>query len=260
MKNHTKWICVLVGPALLGATSLWAQDAGQGQAQAPMVEIYGCNFIGDANMEDLIAVSNRWNDWADRHGYEDYMAALLTPIMYSNDLTADVFWLGSSSNGDSFGAELGTWITEGSDMQAEFMEILDCQTHMLFGEWILREPEGPIPDSPVLSFQNCTLQPGRNISEAIGAGGRWANYVATNGHDVFMSQLYPSAGLPSDASYAFKGVMGHESAAAYGRFLSTMTGNSFAGAGVAFAINSPFYSCDSARVYSVRWVRTPETS
>lgn len=147
---------------------------GQGQAQTPMVEIYGCNFIGQADMDDLIAVTNRWNNWADRHDYEDYTAALLTPIMYSDELTADVLWLGASTDGDSFGLELGTRIAEGSDMQAEFMEILDCQTHTLFGEWILREPEGPLPDAPLLSFQNCTLQTGRNISEAIGAGGRWA--------------------------------------------------------------------------------------
>lgn len=255
MKKFSGWICLLFGATMFWGAHAVAQNQASAQPPVPMIEIFGCTFIGDNDMDDLLAVTARWNRWADDHAITDYTALIMTPVMFSDALTADVFWLGANPSGAAFGAGLGRWMSEGADMNAEFEEVVDCASHSLFAEVILREPGGPPPEAGVVSFQDCTIHAGRSIAEAVGAGERWADYVGTNGPDVFMSQLFPVAGISPDADYNFKAVAGFESADAYGEFLSTLTGNGFAGATAAQGIFGPYVDCDSSRLYAANFVR-----
>ena len=244
----------------VGATCCWigsaaAQNQGAGQPPAGMVEIYGCNFNDGSGMEDLLAVTARWNRWADDRGVTDYTAAIMTPVLHSDEMTADVLWVGANSSGGEFGAGLGQWLTEGADLNAEFGEVVDCSSHSLFAEVVFREPQGPPPENGVASFQDCTINPGRNIGETLAASGRWANYVGENGPDIFMAELFPFAGLTGDADYTYKAVAGFPSADAYGEFLDMMTGNGFAGANAANGIIGPYVSCNSSRLYALNFVR-----
>ena len=259
MNQKNKWLSVLFAPALLWAGTVAAQIPLPNQGQpAPMVEIFGCNYTGDNGMEDLLAVTERWNRWADSQELTDYTAVVLAPIMYSEEYPFDVVWLGANPSGASFGEGLGLWLSEGGDLRAEFEAVTDCVMHSVFAEVILRQPEGPPPEAGIVAMQNCTLLEGRNIGETLGAGGRWAEWVGNSGSDVFMSQLYPFAGLAPDQNYTYKAVTGYESAEAYGQFLNTMTQNGFAGANAAVGILGPYVNCDSTRLYATNFVRIAE--
>ena len=63
MKHFRRWFYFLLAPVCLGAVTAAAQNQNpnQGMPAAPMVEIFGCTYNGDNDLEDLIAVSNRWN-------------------------------------------------------------------------------------------------------------------------------------------------------------------------------------------------------
>jgi hypothetical protein len=143
-------------------------------------------------------------------------------------------------------------------MQAEFADVTDCSMHSLFAAVSLRQPGGPPPAGGLVGLQNCTLNEGRSIGETLAAGGRWAEWLSSNGANVFMAQLYPFAGIGADESFTFKQITGYESAQAFGQFLNTMTQNGFAGANAALGIMGPYVSCDSTRLYAMNWVRQPQ--
>jgi hypothetical protein len=112
MKQKKRWLYLLIAPASLAVGTVAAQQQLPNQGQpAPMVEFYGCNFIGDNGMDDLLAVAERWNSWADRNGVADYTAVILMPVMHSEDFPFDVLWLGANPNGVSFGQGLGQWLS-----------------------------------------------------------------------------------------------------------------------------------------------------
>ena len=243
---------------LFGATLIWSGSvAAQDEQLTGMVEVFSCSYIDDNGMDELQAVADRWNDWADDHDVTDYTALIMSPLIRSDEMTYDVLWYGAYPSGNAMGAGLGQWLREGGELNEAFGEVVDCASTSLFAEAITREFTGETPELGVAAFQNCTIDEGRNIGETLAAAGRWGEYVAANGPVTYMAQLYPFGGLRPDSDYSFKAIVGFESPEGFGEFMHMLTSNGFAGANAFQGILAPYIDCDSARIYAVDFVRVP---
>jgi hypothetical protein len=226
------------------------QDAMQ---PTPILEAFGCTFKGNNDMDDFRAVTARWNAWADRHNVKDYSAFILTPYLYSAQLTYDLVWLGGWPSGAAMGAGEALWFAEGQDLQADFDAVSDCTVHQQFAEFVIRRPQGPPPERNGLAmFRDCEMKPGRAVSEAITALQQWTAYAAEKGDDVFTAMLFTLAGESDEADYDFKVLDGFASAQAYGAHTDMYTGGGFLRAD---ELLGPVMECDSPRMYVLNRAR-----
>lgn len=236
--------------ALLCAQSVTAQE--DAPMPTPVVEIFGCNFNDGNDMEDLLAVTARWNAWADRNDSTDYTAFIAVPYLYSDQLTFDALWIGGWPNGAAMGAGEALWFTEGQDLAADFDAVADCSVHAQFAEVVIHAPEGAPPENGLAAFSDCSVREGRTVPEAITALTQWSEYLADRGHDMFSAILFPLAGESSEADYMFKAVDGFQSVEAYGAFVDTYTGGGFTRADELFG---RLLDCNSPRLYMLDLVR-----
>ena len=245
-------------PIAVGCATVLILDTAVGQEEAPtptpVIEIFGCTYNDGNDMEDLLAVTARWNAWADRNEIDDYTAILFTPYLYSGQLTYDVLWLGAWPNGTAMGAGEAVWFAEGGDLGDDFDAVVDCSAHAQFAEVVIREPGGPPPEGGMAAFQDCTVHDGRTVPEAIEAVTEWSSYLAENGSEPFSAILFALAGESPEADYTFKAVEGFESIEAYGQFVDVYTRGGFQRAEDLFG---RLLTCDSPRLYRIDPVRLP---
>jgi hypothetical protein len=219
---------------------------------APL-EIIACNFIGDANMDDLNAVVDSWNEWMDENGNNDYMGVVLTPQYHSAALAVDVLWLGAWQSGAAM-AGMEQLLTEGTDILEDFGQVLDCGSHQAFAVNNIKPPAEPDGTINPVAFTNCTINEGRIGPEGRAAIEEFSEYLTENGHGGGHWILRPAAGETADASYSFKWIRGHSSYAEMGDYFDLM----FNGGGFQYLgdLTERVMSCDSPRVYNARVVRT----
>jgi hypothetical protein len=248
----------VVGSALVTLLALGGAQAQQGEApNIVIVEIYGCTYNDGNDMSDLMAVTNRWNRWADEHNLTDYSANILTPHLYSPAFPYDVLWLGVYNNAQAMGSGEGVWLAEGGQLNAAFGEVVSCNVHAQYAGVAAHVPatEPNQSDNRVnlLAFQDCSLHTERTIPEAIDAHRQWGEFLAERGSDNFMGAIIPIAGEDPDADYDYKAVTGFDSAEAYGRFISTVVPGGLQRAGQLFGRVT---ECDTSRLYTSVPVRT----
>lgn len=257
MRSRT---ALAIGSAL--ATLLAIGNANSQESEAPnfvIVEIFGCNYNSGNDMSDLMEVTDRWNDWADETGTTDYTASILTPYLYSTAFPYDVIWLGVYPSPESMGSGQTRWLSDGTELNADFAEVVDCTVHAQYVGIATHLPEDPPDQSDgkvnLTAFQDCSLHSERTVQEALAAHGQWGNYLAENGSDVFMGALIPIAGEDPDADYDYKSIAGFDSAEAYGQFLGTIVPGGLQRAGQLFG---RLTDCDTSRIYLSNQVRAAE--
>ena len=230
------------------------QDDGPGFA---VIEIFGCTFNDGNDMGDLMAVTDRWNDWADSNGVTDYTANIMTPYFYSTAFPYDVLWLGVYPGAEAMGEGVARWLADGQAMNEEFGEVVTCAVHGQFIGVPAHIPATPPAQDDGMvnlsAFQDCTLINETSNPEALAAHGRWGDYLAENGSDVFMAALFPIAGEDPAAGYDYKAVANFSSAVAYGNFIGTIVPGGLNTAGQIFGRTT---ECDTSRVYVSQQVRS----
>ena len=251
-----KKILTCVTGVFLMMTGIQSANAQQPGAPRPLIEIYGCNFVGNNDMNDLLTVTARWNAWADRHEQTGYTAIILSPYFFSADLGYDAVWMGVYPDGATMGAGQSVWLAEGQDMQAEFDSVASCDTHQHFVGLVVHEPEGGPPPATggLIAFQNCKLHHGRRVPEAMAASTQWSEYLAEMGFEGLSGLLVPVAGETGDADYNFKRIFGFRDVAAYGKMLDIITSGGVTRANELF---ENLMDCDSNRIYVSNRVRAP---
>jgi hypothetical protein len=218
----------------------------------PIVEIYSCNFRANKTMNDLHAVTARFNAWADKNKMTDYTAFIVTPMLHGADRKNDALWLGAWPNGTSMGVDEALYATQGREIDAAFDSVANCESHAQYAEVVVHQPQTPPPEHGVAMFTDCTLRSGRTVPEALAALGQWSEYVASKGSPPFSAVLFALAGLPNDAHYTFKAVDGFDSMQAYGKYLDMYTAGGFMRAE---ELLDRVMDCNSARVYGLERVR-----
>ena len=243
---------VLGAVAALTATTAFAQQTAP-PAPTTVVEIYGCKFNANKGMNELHAVTTRWNAWADKNKATNYTAFIATPFLHSAELQNDVLWLGAWPNATAMAADEALFATkEGRDIDAAFDAVGKCASHSLYAEVLIRRPKTPPPASGVATFRDCTVRDGRTVEEAITALGQVGEYFAGRGSDTFSAILFPLAGLPNDAHYTFKAVEGFDSMQSFGKNADLYTGGGFIRVE---ELLGRILECNSARVYTLERVR-----
>jgi len=227
-----------------------AHAQNEGVTWAPL-ELFGCTFNGNADMDDLNAVIESWNEWMDENGSNDYTAVVLSPHFTAASFPFDVLWIGIWQNGAAM-AGLQQWLTEGGEIQEDFSEVIDCSLHQGFAVNNVKQPveaTGVVP----AAFSNCTVNEGRTGPEGRAAIVEWASYLAENGVDSGHWILRPAAGEAADADYTFKWVRSYPSWEELGEYFELV----FNGGGFQRLqqISGRVMSCDSPRVYNTRIVR-----
>jgi hypothetical protein len=245
-------ILTLLGSGV-SAVVLFASPAiAQENAPTPVIEIYGCNFKANNDMDNLLAATARWNTFADRNNVKDYTAFIATPYLHSPDLTYDALWLGGWPNGAAMGAGEALYFTKGQEVAAGFDAVADCSSHAQYAEVVIRQPQGPPPQNGVAVFSDCTVHEGRTVPEAITALTQWGEYLKGRGSDGFSALLFGLAGLEGDADFTFKYIEGFDSIQAYGKFTDVYTGGGFLKGDELFG---RLLTCNSSRVYNLNRVR-----
>ena len=252
-KSIRVWITAACATVFF-VNSLSAQE--EQNAPTTLVDIFVCNYNDGNDMDDLLAVTESWNNWADENNISDYTAILLTPNLFSDQTAFDVGWLGVSPNGAAMGATEALWLAEGQDLQADFAEVIDCTSHTRYAVVPIRTPSEPPPEDAngpgLLSFSDCALHEERIVPEAMDALGEWTEYLAEQGHDGFGGMLFGVAGQRDDINFNFKWVQGFPDADAYGRLTDIITRGGFLRAG---ELLGRLLDCDSPRVYVTNQVR-----
>lgn len=247
----------IVGSGLIALLLLGVAHGQEGEApNVVIVEIYGCTFNAGNDMSDLMAVTNRWNDWADERNLNDYTADILTPYLYSSAFPYDVIWLGVYPNAEAMGAGQAVWLAEGGELNDDFGEVVTCSIHAQFAGLAAHIPANPPDESDnavnLTAFQDCSLHDERTIPEAVAAHGQWGEFLAERGSDNFMGMIVPIAGEDPEADYDYKAITGFSSAEAYGNFIGTVVPGGLQRANQLFG---RLTDCDTSRVYQSVQVR-----
>ncbi|HEY5622928.1 MAG TPA: hypothetical protein VIV14_04130 [Gammaproteobacteria bacterium] len=236
------------GALVLGQNTASAQ---QGPLTWAPLEIYGCTFNDGSNMDDLDAVIDTWNEWMDENSQNNYTAIVLMPQYVAGSFAYEVLWVGAWQDSAAI-AGMQQWLTEGSEINAEFGEVVTCPLRQGFAVANVKPPAEAEDIAPV-AFQNCTIAENRGGLDARIAITEFGEFLSEQGHEGGQWILRPAAGEEADASYSFKWVRSHPSYAALGSYfdiifnrggfqrLGELTGN--------------VMSCDSPRVYNARVVR-----
>jgi len=218
------------------------------------VETFTCDYLDGKGPADLDAVIAHWNAWMDERDQHDYFAVTLTPFYFGAD-TFDVAWLGSWLGGEAMGRSLDLWVNEGSEMNAEFFEVLSCDTHSNFAATELKTPDGPDRESFLLAFSDCTGPDSSEGWDQLMSGmDAWSAYLTENGYHQGNWMLFPVYG-GGGAEFDFKLVKGYDNHTQLGQDYQRFSDN--ADWEKQGELLGAYMDCDDARVYQGTVRRRP---
>ena len=206
-----------VSVVVLGLVPAYADNHEQQARRFVPVETFTCNYRAGKGPADLDTVIDNWNEWMDDNGGEDYFAMTLTPHYYGEN-TFDVGWLGSWSSGEAMGRGTDLWMSKGSEIGAQFDEVLDCVSHTNFATTEFKSPgDGPAPDTLVLAFSDCTGPDEQGKwPELMGGLEAWAKYQTETGYHEGSWMMFPAYG-GGDFDFDFKMAAGWDNHTQFGQ-------------------------------------------
>jgi len=184
---------------MLGTTGTYAQD---GPTWVPL-EMIGCSFINDADMDDFDAVVETWNEWMDDNNQSDYTAFVNLPHFTAASFPYDLLWMGVWNDGAALSG-VQQWLTEGGDVLEDFLEITECPLHQAFASTSIKRMGGVTGVIIPVESSDCTLHDGRVESEARNALIVWIEFLTEHGSDAGHWILRPGPGGETDDDYSFK--------------------------------------------------------
>lgn len=243
---------LLVTAAAASCLAFTQSGAQEAPTWAP-VEIFGCTFVDGATMADLDAVIADWNQWMDDNGQNNYAAFVLTPHFTAASFEYEIGWLGVWENGEALAGEQ-LWLTEGTEINEDFLDVLACPLHQALAIAEVREI-GEVAEGDIVpaEFANCTINEGRTGPEAHAAITEYANYMGENGSQAGHWVLRVGPGEEPDATYSFKWLTAYPSWAEIGNDFEAYFNEG--GDAVLNDLTGRVFSCDVPRLYNTRMVR-----
>jgi len=248
-----KWSSIPFGfaLALAGPGEALAQD------QPPVVlpvELFLCNYIGGNDIDDLNAVNDDYNEWADANGLNSITSLVLTPNFHSDELEFDVIGMDIWESGAAMGSGIAQMMAPGSPIP-DYEEVVDCPAHQMFALVGIKPPQDE-GETAVFEFTDCTVKENRTADDGIVAVTAvvelWADWGVGDAHAV----LFPVAGEAGDADYTFKWLTRYPSWEAFGTVFDRYAAGAVAQAG---QILENVMECNSSRMYDVTSIRQMQT-
>ena len=211
------------------------------------VELYACSYKEQKGPDDLDKVVDKWNAWADKHGIDDYAAWTLTPYYFGAEQEFDVIWLGAGKDAVALGKAQDTYLSENEGMDAEFNEVITCDTHANMASINFKAPpKGATPKNTVMTFSDCSYKDGASFSALSAAMGEWSQHMSDAGSKAGVWHWYPAYGGGGE-EFSFKWIEAHKNFEELGDdYESFGNGGGFVTSGRLFG---HLLSCDSSRAY-----------
>jgi hypothetical protein len=246
--NELKSVCF--GAVL--STLLLAGGAHAQEQQPLPVEIWGCEFVDGAGMNDLVPVHNAFNQWADQNGITELSLSTMTNMFTSPEDDYDVLYVGAWGSGAALGDGYTKFYSDSfADVAAAFDQVVDCDLHAYFVgnqvvPWSEERGGGPV------QFQDCTVLENVSDADAIASIADFAGSVSGPSLGGF-AVLFPFIGESRDASYDFKLVAVFDSYQSMGNAFDYLFRQGGIEAGNDTLART--MQCDQARMYSQAPVR-----
>jgi hypothetical protein len=201
-----RFVTALAGGSLflvIGVATSTAQEEGQMNPATP-VEVFACSYNEGKGPVDFDAVVDKFNDWADEHGVDDYSAWTLVPYYAGPAQEFDWIWLGASSSAKSLGHMQDVWLAEGGKIQQMFDDVAPCSGHGNYAALQFKAP--PQRDNPsniIISYSDCNMADGVTFNDVAPALSAWADYREGHGSTAGMWVFLPAYG-PGGEEFDFK--------------------------------------------------------
>ena len=233
--------CLLL---LAGSGNVLAQD--DGMLVIP-VELFTCNYNEGKGSGDLDKVIDKWNNWADKIGLDDYSAWTLTPYYFGPEQEFDLIWLGASKNAVALGKVQDAYMAEKDGLHEAFYEVISCDAHSNFASLNFKAaPDGASPADSVLTFSDCSYKEGASYEALSTAMAEWSQHLSDAGSKAAIFHWYPAYGGGGE-EFSFKWLEAHENFAALGADYESY------GNGKGYEVNGRLFGdlidCDSTRAY-----------
>mgnify|MGYP001553764860 FL=1 len=237
--------------SLTWGASVFAQDPPPPNFAA--IDAYMCNYNDGKNRGDLDKVVAKWNKWMDDTKGAPYSAWVMTPVLSSVNMPADVVWLGVWQNGNDLGMGMQHWADNGGNLGYEFDEVIDCGEHSNAASVNIRPPAKGWPGkSGVAVFANCTVAEGKTVADAMAVHRAWAAHLDSTGSKAGMWVFFPGFGQ-NNPDWDYKVVTSHPDYLSMGADWESYTNGQ--GWMKAMEIGAGVLSCDSPRAYHSTTVR-----
>lgn len=254
MKNIFK---IVLPVMLLFISSI---SVAQQQPNVTPMEFYSnCEFQPGKTKADLYKVIEKWNKFNDRSNDNSYTAFLLTPIAASNvDFENTLIWMGAWDNFEGMGNSLDNYYNNGTEIAEDFNSVWKCNSHAFVASLTTYEEnrkdkhEGP-RESEIFSFSDCSINEGVTYADLLKADAKYSAFLKKLEKEDPVFRLFPTAGMPQDASFDFKMMDISSSWSQRGSETQTFVNNG--GPLKQLETYGSIVSCDSPRVYQMERVR-----
>lgn len=234
---------------LLFASSSGVLAADHGIKVIP-IEMYTCSYNDNKGPDDLDAVVDKWNAWADEKGVEDYAAWTLTPFYFGPNQEFDVIWLGAGKNAVALGKAQDEYNAENAGLHAAFNEVLSCDGHGNMASISFKAPpEGKTPENSILTFSDCSFKEGASFEALNAAMADWSEHLVNEGSTAGIWHWYPVYGGGGE-EFSFKWLEAFSNLAELGAdYDSYGNGGGYMTHGRLFG---HLIDCDSSRAYMAK--------
>ena len=171
------------------------------QSNSFPVETWGCAFNEGHDMNDLMAVVEEWNEWADETNSANYNAFIMTPLFHPSGMNSMIGWMGNWADWASMGDSLETLYTDGGKILEEFSKVWNCSSRSVFGGRIVRPPPEKITGNAITTFYNCNMKEGKDRSDLLAADKKWAEYLDSTNDKSAIVNLWPGPGNLEDFEF-----------------------------------------------------------
>ena len=250
MTRFLRLLIAAISAVGFAAASAVAQE---GPPRFTPIQLYGCNLVDGSELSDLEGPFNELNEWMDEEGVDDYTLVNMVPFYMNGNFPWDLLILGAWPSGESMGAGLNRWVSDGGELRESFSEVIDCPMHQGFASIVLNEPGGDDDGNFAISFSNCTVADGRTGPEGVGGIREWIEYEQERGLDVPHWIALPGPGESADATYTYKWITAYDSYETLGDLYEIRMNDG--GLGAYNNIFSRLLSCDPPRIYNGRMIR-----
>jgi len=192
----------LLATAVCVASVTWTSSvlALESPVKRAPVDFRACNYRDGKSMADLEKVNAKFRQYANSNDFA-YAAWILTP-QYHADAAFDVGWLGAWPDGESFGVSMEKWKTGGSQVAAEYNQVIDCSLrHEMAMSLPINAPEST-PTNGVVMFYQCNLKDGKTLSDAYQAHLQSGLAMKAKG-SLAMSWFYSPAAGSGDIDFDY---------------------------------------------------------
>ena len=242
--------------ALLFTGTTLAQVSADGMGKVIPVEMFVCNYNNGQDEGDLDKAIDRWTEFMDENGTDNYAAWKLTSYFYGADQAFDFIWMGAYSDGNAMGAGTDTWLRDGGDIAEAFDKVADCGAHVMLSSAMYKSPaNNETPASGLITMMNCKLNKGRRYADVKKAELKWAEYLTSNGSTAGYWHWFPTYG-GGNSDFDYKIVFAYNNFTELGADFERAANGG--GREASEEIFANVDECDDPRIYLAKSIRTAQ--